>query len=443
MSRYSRNLILVFIVVLISACSSKTDISNKKIEKKQEQKVFKKLAYKEMNNENFFIIQALELENQRYFNQAKNIYKELFINTNKYEYLLKVLSLNLLLGENINLDKNVKNHIEKIQDIKEEEAILKLYIFSLVKQKKYEEALPIAKRLIEISKSNLNYALLGNIYLDLTNHKKAYKYIQKANILKTTQANTISLAHMDYFHFNKKEKAKRLLKEYIDEHTYVFPICFKLLSFYELEENKKDFLLLVNNMYKFYDKNQQKTLKLKSEQLLISYYIKEKQYRKAINFLEKNNPTNPFLIDLYRNTRENKKLISFLKEAYNRSKNEVFLAQLAVFEFENEKDKKAILDNVIKKLNNFVKKIDNPMYQNYLAYILIDFDKDVKKGLILVKKALEKEPNNIAYIDTLAWGQFKIKDCKNAIKNMKKIINKAPNEKEIQDHWQIIKKECK
>ena len=87
--------------------------------------------------------------------------------------------------------------------------------------------------------------------------------------------------------------------------------------------------------------------------------------------------------------------------------------------------KKLVLNSVVIKLKRALEKLDNHVYQNYLAYILIDFDMDVKKGVYLVKKALEKESNNIAYIDTLAWGEYKLKNCKEAYNQMKQVVDEV------------------
>ncbi len=83
-----------------------------------------------------------------------------------------------------------------------------------------------------------------------------------------------------------------------------------------------------------------------------------------------------------------------------------------------QKIKKTVLKSVIKKFEDVLTVLDNHVYQNYLGYILIDFDVDINKGgLDFVNKALEKAPpNNLAYIDSLAWGgQYKLKQCKKSI----------------------------
>jgi tetratricopeptide (TPR) repeat protein len=50
---------------------------------------------------------------------------------------------------------------------------------------------------------------------------------------------------------------------------------------------------------------------------------------------------------------------------------------------------------------------DNGNAWNYLGYMLIDFDIDVGRGIRYVKKALQFEPKNPAFLDSLGWGYFK------------------------------------
>ena len=110
---------------------------------------------------------------------------------------------------------------------------------------------------------------------------------------------------------------------------------------------------------------------------------------------------------------------------------------------EMAKDKKLILSSVINKFEKVLETLDNPIYQNYLAYILIDYDLNINRGIYLVKKALEKDPSNVAFLDTLAWGEYKLKNCKEAFNQMKKVIDEVGlDDEEIRTHWQKIK-ECK
>jgi tetratricopeptide (TPR) repeat protein len=172
------------------------------------------------------------------------------------------------------------------------------------------------------------------------------------------------------------------------------------------------------------------------------YYLEKKDINEAIKFLEESTADNEKLLNLYRSSNNYKKAYDLANKLYKESSNIDYLAQIAMIEFEMTENKKDVLASVIKKFEDVLVVLDNHVYQNYLGYILIDFDIDVKKGLALVKKALEKAPHNLAYIDSLAWGQYKLKDCKKAYDNMKKVVDSAGlDDKEIKLHWEKIK-EC-
>ena len=70
---------------------------------------------------------------------------------------------------------------------------------------------------------------------------------------------------------------------------------------------------------------------------------------------------------------------------------------------------------------------------NFLGYLMIDYELNVKEGVEYVKKALEISPRNPAYLDSLAWGYYKLKDCKNA----KETFNLIPQE-EIKKEQELI-----
>ena len=66
-----------------------------------------------------------------------------------------------------------------------------------------------------------------------------------------------------------------------------------------------------------------------------------------------------------------------------------------------------------------------------------------EKGVKLVKEALRSQPNNIAYIDSLAWGYYKIGLCQKAYNLMKKVVGTiGTKNKEIKTHWELMQS-CK
>ncbi len=57
-----------------------------------------------------------------------------------------------------------------------------------------------------------------------------------------------------------------------------------------------------------------------------------------------------------------------------------------IIQFEMAEDKSKVLNEVIFKFDKVLLVTNNHIYENYLAYILIDFNINVKRGLALVKK---------------------------------------------------------
>ena len=195
-------------------------------------------------------------------------------------------------------------------------------------------------------------------------------------------------------------------------------------------------------MYNEYKSNNE-IMSLNKTKILLVKYLAKDSVSTAIDFLEQNKEEDEVLLSLYKITNQPQKIYDLLEVLYLKSNNIDYLAQQAIIQFEMSEDKKKVLNEVVMKFDRVLYNSDNHIYQNYLAYILIDYDLNVRRGVSLVKKALEKDPKNIAFLDTLAWGEYKLKNCKEAFNQMKKVIDEVGlDDEEIRTHWQKIK-ECK
>jgi tetratricopeptide (TPR) repeat protein len=86
-----------------------------------------------------------------------------------------------------------------------------------------------------------------------------------------------------------------------------------------------------------------------------------------------------------------------------------------------------------------VDSIDNNLYTNYLGYILIDHEIDVQKGISYIKRVLQTQPNSAFYVDSLAWGYYKLGECKKAQKLMQKVAELGEgSEPEVLKHKKAI-----
>ena len=103
-----------------------------------------------------------------------------------------------------------------------------------------------------------------------------------------------------------------------------------------------------------------------------------------------------------------------------------------------------MIANVIAQFEKAVKLgNDDSIYLNYYGYTLIDKEVDIQKGMKIIEDALVQQPDNTYYLDSLAWGYYKNRDCGKAYKLMKRVVDEEGLEQsEISEHWQAIK-QCK
>ncbi|MDR2258674.1 MAG: tetratricopeptide repeat protein [Treponema sp.] len=81
---------------------------------------------------------------------------------------------------------------------------------------------------------------------------------------------------------------------------------------------------------------------------------------------------------------------------------------------------------------------NNSTAMNSLGYILADTDMDVMRGLRLCRKAVDKKPQNPAYLDSLGWAYFKSGELLEARTWLRRALELAPLEKEIREHLRIV-----
>jgi tetratricopeptide (TPR) repeat protein len=329
-----------------------------------------------------------------------------------------------------------------LNNIKQEELILRLYTFALFKLDIQKEAVDNGEKLIKLFPNDINYELLGSIYLDQKNSLKAYEFFEKAFEMNKSVNTFFNLTNILYYNLSKKEEAINKIEQYILLNGHDFNLSIQLLTFYEKEQKIEKIVPFLKEMYNEYKSNNE-IMSLNKTKILLVKYLAKDCVSTAIDFLEQNKEEDEVLLSLYKITNQPQKIYDLLEVLYLKSNNIDYLAQQAIIQFEMSEDKKKVLNEVVMKFDRVLYNSDNHIYQNYLAYILIDYDLNVRRGVSLVKKALEKDPKNIAFLDTLAWGEYKLKNCKEAFNQMKKVIDEVGlDDEEIRTHWQKIK-ECK
>lgn len=70
---------------------------------------------------------------------------------------------------------------------------------------------------------------------------------------------------------------------------------------------------------------------------------------------------------------------------------------------------------------------DNPEALNYLGYIYAEDGEHLDEAILMIQKALEFEPDNGAYLDSLGWAYFKKGMLKEALQNLQKANELMPD----------------
>jgi tetratricopeptide (TPR) repeat protein len=81
---------------------------------------------------------------------------------------------------------------------------------------------------------------------------------------------------------------------------------------------------------------------------------------------------------------------------------------------------------------------NNTTAMNSLGYILVDTEMDLLRGLRLCRKAVDRKPQNPAYLDSLGWAYFKNGELLDARTWLRRALELAPQEKEIREHVRIV-----
>jgi tetratricopeptide (TPR) repeat protein len=81
---------------------------------------------------------------------------------------------------------------------------------------------------------------------------------------------------------------------------------------------------------------------------------------------------------------------------------------------------------------------NNTTALNGLGYILADAGIDPIRGLRCCKRAVEKRPQNAAYLDSLGWAYYKNGELPEARAWLKRALDINPRQQEIRDHFRMV-----
>ena len=391
-----------------------------------------------MISEDELIIRGLLYTEYKAYEKSRQVFGKLYDMTDEKEYLFKEMASALLgrthIPESIaRLRRFDKEHPDMLE-------VKRLLIPLYLTNQQINEAKNEAAYLIERSSKAADLDLASNPYLYSGEFKKAVALLQRAYEASFNEEILLRMvAIMDEYTAERKRAIQLLETHRRLNAVNSNAVYFKLLELY-VKENDVDGVLAIYLALYENEKSEEYIDKI------IKAYAFKGDIDGAIAFLEKNQVGLKTLYQLYKTKKIFSKALKLAQKLYKEENDPKWLAEMGILYYEQAKDKndKAMIDKVVKVFDKAISLgVDDSIYLNYYGYTLIDKDIDVQKGMKILKDALKQQPDNSYYLDSLAWGYYKNKECDKAYELMQRVVEQEGlKEPEIVEHWKMIQ-ECK
>ena len=400
---------------------------------------FSNNTYKEVENlEDMYIMQAYAALDLKLHDLAKENLTKAYKLTQDKAYLKEIIGI-LMFKKEWNEAKKIALEYQK--KYPKDEEMQQVLIEILGNMGDFRAANQEIQDLLKQDRSAQNLEIASSIYFLQNDYQKAIAYLRESYLLSGNEQIANKLASIYLLFLKDKNKAIGVYEEHIKKYGISQNIGERLALVYLEEKKVLDAARIYQNLYKA-------TYDSKYARFVLEIYFKGNYFNQARKFLEQNpniQSRDEFLLEIYRLTKEHKKAIALLQKLYTENGNVDYLALEAMLIYENAQNRNNIilLRQVTNKFEEVVKKSNNALYWNYYGYLLIDHSLDIKKGMQCVQEALKQEPKNPYFLDSLAWGYYKLNDCKNAQIVIGEIAQEdIQKEKEISEHFKLIQ-QCK
>ena len=88
---------------------------------------------------------------------------------------------------------------------------------------------------------------------------------------------------------------------------------------------------------------------------------------------------------------------------------------------------------------------DQPLVLNYLGYSWIDQNRNLKKGMALIEKAVALKPDDGYIVDSLGWAHYRLGNYRQAVRFLERAVELKPEDPVLNDHlgdalWRVGRK---
>lgn len=412
MSRYISTLIF-FIILFMQGCTLSKGPTNVPFEQ-----------------ETLLALEALDFQQHGQIKEALARYETLYEKTKNPEYLKTALKL----GFNSNYPIDNLLMVAK-RDLPNDSEVIRINVGKLLNEGKVEKAKALMVDLVKREKNIQNLTILASIYFYQKDYSLSLKYYDAVYKEANDEASLLMMVELLDIHLGRTNEAISYLETHSRLEGCSRPVCYRLIQIYGKNKNIKGLISVYRRLYEHFGGNEYASK-------VVELLLYDNNRNEAILFLKKSNHDPKTLMQLYAAKGQYIDAFKTAKTAYADAGDLHYLGMMAVYEYEGAADKNStsLLNSVKEKFETVTKNSNSPLYLNYYGYLLIDHDIDIQKGIQLVEKALIHEPQSPYYIDSLAWGYYKLNDCEKAMEIIEPIMDKT-SEPEVLEHYKTIQ-EC-
>jgi len=385
--------------------------------------------------EDAYVLFALDAEVNGQYAAAAQYYALLYEKAPRREYRDHFFA-NLLMAKQYD---DVLANVEIQTEENGYDPVLERYkIRALVGKGELESAEKTALSLLEKTKAKEDYVATAEIYSMRKQYNTALRYLESAYAIDYDEEVLDKMAVIMYVNLDRKKDAIAQLETHVRLNGCSVRICKRLAGFYSDQNNVEGMLTTYLRLYDTHPSQE-------VADTIVRIYGYQNDLVHLKQFLEQYHSDDTLLLKLYINAKEYAKASELAEKLYEETGDAAYLGQSAIFTFEGATDKKdpVLLADVVSKLKKAVIRHKDPLMLNYLGYLLIDNDVDPAAGIVYVKEALKQEPDSPFYLDSLAWGYYKLGKCKEADEVMQQVLKimSGEQDQELDRHLEAIR-EC-
>ena len=276
---------------------------------------------------------------------------------------------------------------------------LSTYIDLMVMRGDYDNGVIALESLIELEgETPERLSQLGILYYKLGNSLKAKPLFEKLVEMTDTDATVLHFLSSIYLEQNKLDSAIVIAYQIID-HFPSDPRGYLDAALVELNrENPSGAIDILDPISEKFPKE------FSVQYLLGSSYQQLKEYDKATKLLRRS-------LTIYPDSRGARHTLAIASDA---------------MQYWSESD--SLYEGLIASDTNDVQALNN------YSYSLVERNTQLNKSLEMSKKAIEMEPDNAAYLDTIGWIYFKLNNAQKALYYIRRSIELEGENAVVLDH---------